>query len=55
MSRDGTPTVLAKREAGAAQIGRATYEPQARQVMLIMKDRMSLAIKAGAGVEQWEP
>jgi hypothetical protein len=55
VSPDGTVTVLAKREAGAAQIGRATYDPQADHVILIMKDGRGLAIKAGAGVEQWEP
>jgi hypothetical protein len=55
VSRDGTVAVLAKREAGAVQIGRAVYEPRARQVTLVMKDGTSLAMKAGAGVEQWEP
>jgi hypothetical protein len=55
VSRDGTLTVLARREAGAAQIGRATYEPRAGQLMLTMKDGTSLTMKAGAGVEQWEP
>ena len=55
VSRDGTVTVLVRREAGAVQIGRANYDPQADQVTLIMKDGTSFAMKAGAGVEQWEP
>jgi len=46
---------LVRREAGAVQIGRANYDPQAEQVTLIMKDGTSLAMKAGTGVEQWEP
>jgi hypothetical protein len=53
-SRNGTVTVLARREAGAVQIGRALYEPQAEQVVLILKDGTSLTVKAGAGAEQWE-
>jgi len=28
---------------------------RARQATLIMKDGTSLAMKAGVGVEQWEP
>ena len=55
VSPDQVVTVLARREAGAVQIGRAIYEPSAGQVMLIMKDGTSLAVKAGAGVEQWAP
>lgn len=55
MSQDGVLIVLAKREAGATQIGRTIYDPQAEQVTLTMKDGTSLAIRAGAGVEQWEP
>ena len=55
VSQDGTVTVLTKREAGAVQIGRANYDPRADQVTLIMKDGTSVAMKAGAGVEQWEP
>ena len=55
MSRDRTVTVLAKREAGAVQIGRANYDPEAAQMTLIMTDGTSLVMKAGAGVEQWEP
>lgn len=55
VSRDGTVTVLARREVGAIQIDRAAYEPGARQVTLIMKDGTNLAMKGGAGVEQWEP
>lgn len=55
VSRDGILIVLAKREAGATQIGRAIYDPQAEQVALTMKDGTSLAMKAGTGVEQWEP
>jgi hypothetical protein len=55
MSQDGILIALAKREAGATQIGRTIYDPQAGQVMLTMKDGTSLAVKAGARVEQWEP
>ena len=55
VARDGTVTVLARRQAGAAQIVSAVYQPQAGQVMLIMKDGTSLAMEAGAGMEQWEP
>jgi hypothetical protein len=53
--QDGTVTVLARREAGAVQIGRASYDPRAEKLTLIMKDGTSLAVKAGAGVEQWRP
>lgn len=55
LSQDGILIVLTKREAGATQIGRTIYDPQAGQVTLTMKDGTSLAMKAGAGVEQWEP
>jgi hypothetical protein len=55
VSRDGTVTVLVKRAGGAAQIAEASYDPQAGRVTLIMKDGTSFAMKAGAGVEQWEP
>ena len=55
VSRDGTVTVLAKRETGAVQIGRAIYELSPGQVTPIMKDGTSLAVKVGAGVEQWAP
>ena len=34
VSRDGALTVLTRRDAGAVQIGRASYEPQARQLNL---------------------
>lgn len=54
-SGDGAVTVLAKREIGAVQIGRAIHEPSAGQVTLLLKDGTSLAVKAGAGVEQWAP
>ena len=39
----------------AAQIGTAIYDPKAGQVTLTMKDGTSFAVRAGAGVEQWEP
>ena len=39
VSRDGKLTVLARREAGAVQIGKAIYEPSAGQLHLIMKER----------------
>ena len=55
VSRDGTVTVLARREVGAVQTGRAFYESGTRQVTLVMKDGTSLVMEAGAGVEQWEP
>jgi len=55
VSRDGTLTVLARREAGAVQIGKATYEPRAGQLMLTMKDGTNLTMEAGTGVEQWGP
>jgi hypothetical protein len=55
LSRDGTLTVLVRREVGAIQVRGAVYDPQVGQVTLIMKDGTSLAINAGAGVEQWEP
>jgi hypothetical protein len=55
VSRGGPVIVLVRREAGAVQIGRANYDAQADQVTLIMKDGTSFAMKAGAGVEQWEP
>ena len=55
VSRDETVIVLARRETGAVQIGRAIYELSAGQVTLIMKDGTSLTVKAGAGVEQWVP
>jgi hypothetical protein len=55
VSRDGALTVSARRQAGAAHIGRATYEPSAGQLMLTMKDGTNLTMKAGMGVEQWEP
>ncbi len=52
---DGTVIVLAKREPGAVQIARAAYTPHAGQVTLIMKDAPGFAMRAGMGVEQWEP
>lgn len=55
VSGDGAVTVLARRETGAVQIGRAIYDPPGGQVALILKDGTSLAVKAGAGVEQWAP
>ena len=55
MSRDGALTGLTRREAGAVQIGRASYEPQAGQLNLTMTDGTNLTMKAGAGVERWEP
>ena len=55
VSRNGTLTVLTRREAGAVQIGSATYETQAGQLNLTMKDGTNLTMQAGAGVEQWEP
>ena len=55
VSRDGTLTVLTRREVGAVQIGSASYEPQAGQLNLTIKDGTNLTMKAGAGVEQWEP
>jgi hypothetical protein len=55
MSRDGGLTVLARRETGAAQIERTTYELRTGRITLIMKDGTTLAMKAGEGVEQWEP
>jgi hypothetical protein len=55
MSRDGALTVLARQEAGATQIGRATYEPRAGQLMLTTKDGTNFTMKASVGVEQWEP
>jgi hypothetical protein len=36
VSRDGTLTVLTRREVGAVQIGSASYEPQAGQLNLTM-------------------
>ena len=54
-SSAGAVTVLAKRGTGAVQIGRAIHEPSAGQVTLFLKDGTSLAVKAGAGVEQWAP
>jgi len=55
VSRNGTVTVLARREVGAVQTGRAVYASGTRQVTLVMKDGTSLVMEAGAGVEQWEP
>jgi hypothetical protein len=55
VSQDGTVTVLARREKGAIQIGTVTYEPQTGEMTLTMKDGARTAMKAGAGVEQWEP
>jgi hypothetical protein len=54
-SQDGTLTVLVRREMATIQVRAATYDPRVGQVTLIMKDGTSLAINAGAGVEQWEP
>ena len=48
-------TILARREAGAVQTGRAIYELGTRQVTLVMKDGTTFVLEAGAGVEQWEP
>jgi hypothetical protein len=47
--------VLARWEAGAAQVETAFYGPEVGQVTLIMKDGTSLTMKSGAGVEQREP
>jgi hypothetical protein len=55
VSLAGTLTVLAMRGAGAVQIGKATYEPRAGQLMLTMKDGTNVTMKAGTGVEQWGP
>jgi hypothetical protein len=55
VSQDGTVTVLARREKGAIQIGTVTYESQTGEMTLTMKDGARTAMKAGAGVEQWEP
>jgi hypothetical protein len=54
VSQNGMVTVLARREKGAIQIGTATYESQAEQLTLTMKDGAGFAMKAGAGMEQWE-
>jgi hypothetical protein len=55
VSQDGTVTVLARREKGVIQIGTVTYEPRAGEMTLTMKNGARTAMKAGAGVEQWEP
>jgi hypothetical protein len=55
VSPAGTVTVLARREKGAIQIGTVTYEPRTGEMTLTMKDGARTAMKAGAGVEQWEP
>jgi len=55
VSRDETLTVLTRREPGAAQLARATYEPRTGQLNLTMKDGTNLTMEAGTGVEQWEP
>lgn len=52
---DGMVTILARREKGAIQIGTATYEPRTGQTTLTMKDGVRFAMRARAGVEQWEP
>jgi hypothetical protein len=50
-SRDGSLTVLTRREAGAVQIGRASYEPQAEQLNLTMKDGTNLTMKCCATIK----
>ena len=55
VSRDGTLMALTRRGADAVQIGSATYETQAGQPNLTMKDGTNFTMKAGAGVEQWVP
>jgi hypothetical protein len=45
MSRDGALTVLARQEARATQIGRATYEPRAGQLMLTTKDGTNFTMR----------
>lgn len=55
VSGEGKVTLLAKREAGAAQIGNAIYAPRTGLLLLTTNDGASFKVNAGDGAEQWVP